>query len=185
LSIPVGFTEESWKVIQKKPLARYCDFSAANRVMWRFHGYDSGYWVFVDKERGLLRPPDLLCEWRDLPDHFPRDFFLCGLFDPPHTWFSPNSKHTNPRVYNEDGRYMGMWWGDGGSRKKLVRDILVGQRALAVVTPVLLMKWNETSISLESILSVMTEWREVRRFKVCSPYKRGRANTWWVKLVRK
>jgi hypothetical protein len=185
MSVPCGFSAEAWGVLQKKPLAKYLDATAGNRVMWRFHGYDSQYWVYVDKEPGLLRPPDLLCEWRGVPRHFPADFFLCGLFDPPHTWFSPNSLHNNPRSYDEDGVYKGMWWGNGGSRRGLIRDILVGQRALSVVTPVLLMKWNETSIPLENILSVMTEWREVRRFKVDSPYKRGKSDTWWVKLIRR
>ena len=185
MNTPKGFSDEAWNIIQRKPAARFADFTAGNRVMWRKRGYDSPLVIFFDKEPNLLRPPDILCEWKEVPKHFPRDFFRWGLFDPPHTWFGKNSLHNNPRSYDDDGKYMGLWWGNGGYRAKLVRDIVVGQRALAEVTPILLLKWNETSISTQKILSCFTEWREERRILNKSPMKRGKKDTYWVKLVRK
>jgi hypothetical protein len=181
----MSFSDEALAVLQRKPLARYADFTAGNRVMWRKRGYDNPLIVFFDKEPNLLRPPDILCEWVKIPEHFPRDFFKWGLFDPPHTWFSKNSLHNNPRSYNEEGNYTGMWWGNGICRRKLIRDVINGQKALAEVTPILLFKWNETSIPLHQILTCFTEFREERRIISKSPFKRGRADTWWVKLVRR
>jgi len=168
-----------------KPKAKYADFTAGNRIMWRKRGYDSPLVVFFDKEPNLLRPPDVLCEWTNIPKCFPRDSFKWGLFDPPHSWFGKNSLHNNPRSYNDEGSYTGMWWGNGGCHSKLVRDIFVGQRALAEVTPILLLKWNETSIPLSRILTCFTEWREDRRILSVHPMKRGKSDTFWVKLVRR
>lgn len=185
MSRPPGFSDAAWEVVRRKPLARYADFTAGNRVVWRNRGYDSPLVIFFDKQLGLLRPPDLRLEWVEIPNHFPPDYFHWGFFDPPHTWFSPNSLHNNPQSYDDEGKYTGMWWGNGGSRRKLVRDIINGQKALSKVTPILLFKWNETSIPLHRILICFTEFREERRMLSESPFKRGKADTWWVKLVRR
>ena len=182
----MSLSREAAEVLKREPLARYLDSTAANRVMWRKHEYDSPYWIFIDKEPGLLRKPDLLCAWVDLPRHFPAGFFRAALFDPPHTWFGENSLHTNPRSYDENGKYTGMWWGNGGSRNKLIRDIAQGQLALAkVVNGPLLLKWNETSIPLHNILTCFTEWRETHRYKWESKMRRGKSDTWWIRFERK
>ena len=185
IEVPAGLSPEAWAVVQRKPRAKYADFTAANRVMWRNHGYDSPLVIFFDKEPNLLRAPDLQLEWVKIPNHFPRDYFQWGFLDPPHTWFSENSLHNNPRSYNDEGKYTGMWWGNGKNRRQLVRDIINGQKALSKVTPILFLKWNETSIPLHQILTCFTEFREEKRMLSVSPFKRGKADTYWVKLVRK
>jgi hypothetical protein len=173
------------ETLKRKPNAKYADFTAGNRVMWRYRNHDSSLVIFFDKEPNLLRGPDVLCEWKKIPDYFPPDFFKWGFFDPPHSWFGMNSIHNNPKSYDEDGHYTGMWWGNGISREILIRDIVAGQRALSRVTPLLLFKWNETSIPLHNILSCFTEFREEKRMRVESNMKRGSSETYWCKMVRR
>jgi hypothetical protein len=167
--------------ISRKPLARFADFTAGNRMMWaHLPNRDSPHWVFFDKEAGLARPPDVLCRWEEIPNYFPENYFKAGIFDPQHSWFGENSIHNDPT--GEKAR----WWGNPGNWGTLRRDIYLGQRAFAkVLDGPLLLKWNETRVNLERMLTLMTEWREVQRFPVNSSMKRGKSKTWWVKLVRK
>ena len=168
-------------VIIRKPLARFADFTAGNRMMWaHLPNRDSPYWIFFDKETGLTRSPDVLCRWEEIPRLFPEGFFRAGIFDPPHTWFGKTSIHNDP-----SGR-RGRWWGNPGDYGTLRRDVFLGQRAFAkVLDGPLLFKWNETSVNLDRVLTLFTEWREVQRFPVSSSMQRGRDKTWWIKMVKR
>lgn len=178
LESPIGFSSEALEVVKKKPQARVLDCTAGNRQIWGENKFRDDV-IFTDKEAGLRIQPDLLSEWRDLPTHFPRDYFHCAIFDPPHLiYINENSNHWDPAGKT--------WWGYWLDRKQMVRGIVSGQQAIAKVSPRLCFKWGESRDggNIDRILTLFTEWRESIRFG--RPSGTGSGNTcFWVKLVRK
>jgi len=152
------------------------DVSAGNRHLWP--NKNPPETVFLDKERDLLIPPDVIASWRALP--FRDNCFSCILFDPPNdpSWGS-TSGHRDPK-----GR-KARFWGNPASRRNLVSDIYHGQKEFARISPRLCLKWNETAITLEAILSLFDRWDEKYRLEYLSRKKRGGSSTFWVTLIRK
>ena len=189
--VPAGFSAEAWAVVQRKPTARILDCTAGNRHIWGKEKMRDDV-IFTDKEPRLKIPPDLLCEWRDLPQHFPPDYFHCTIFDPPF-YARPASKwfkvqHCDPLESNKDKELGTHWWGETYPyHGAMIRDFVKVQQEFARVSPRLCFKWCDADLPVDRILTVFTDW-QVQFKQSIIPTSRGKkygSRTWWVKLVRR
>lgn len=153
------------------------DATAGNRMMWRHLNYNCENVVFIDKERGLLRPADIVCDWKHLP--FRDNVFEATIFDPPHVYgFFDNSIHSDPKAS------IGSWWGNPRTKRELTRDIIKGQIEFSRVSKRLCFKWNDNRLELYRVLTCFTEWVEVFRTRVEKTGKLGNSRTWWITFIR-
>ncbi len=152
------------------------DVTAGNRMLWPNKNPPNT--VFMDKEVGLRVAPDIFGAWNSLP--FRDDSFDCIMFDPPHLMYmGPNSMHRDPGGQS--------WWGLGWkNRMDLVRTLVTAQREFSRVGKRLLFKWGESRDggSVNRLLSLFTEWREIHRYTRPSQ-GRSRNDTHWVTFIRR
>ena len=146
------------------------DATAGNRMMWAHTGKKSDYVVFMDKERNLAIPPDVIATWQHLP--FRDKVFDCVIFDPPHSRFGKTSIHQDTKGVR------GRWWGNLPRRYSSV--FYKAAQEFSRVSNVLCFKWNETSHMIDKLLCLFKPWKIRYKMEYVSPMKRGKSTTWWV-----
>ena len=151
------------------------DATAGNRAYRK--NKNPPHTVFMDKEIGLSRPPDILGDWKNLP--FRDNVFQHVEFDPPHSKFGLNSIHMNPLGHGQKGG--GTWW--GSLETGWYGVFYKAQKEFARVSDRLCFKWNTTSHALDKVLKVFEEWVEVYRKNHTSTMKRGGSETWWITMT--
>ena len=171
------------KSIVKNKNALILDATAGNRAMWKKNKSPPNV-VFMDREVGLYINPDVFCVWQYLP--FRNKVFTCVLFDPPHDKFSQSSVHMNPKGWHEprikNGRKIGgTFW--GSLEKGWYGVFFKAQKEFARVSSRLCLKWNNTKHSLEYVLRVFEDWREIYRTEYRTRKRRGKTRTWWVTFL--
>jgi hypothetical protein len=187
LGVPIGFSSEAWDVIQRKPNARILDCTAGNRGI---HGSNkfSDEIIFTDKESNLFYKPDLVSTWIDLPKHFPKDYFKCIIFDPPHIFSLTNRFNRDPSRLSNGSKKIPGWYGAFSSERDASRQIYQAQRSLSELSNRMCFKWNEASMSIDKVLTLFDKWVpqfEPQRWVAHDGPKRSTVWTWWVKMVRR
>ena len=145
------------------------DVTAGNRVMWRMWGRTKPIEgvVFIDKERDLHFPPDIIADNTHLPIR--TDLKIDSIiFDPPWginlpPWF------LNKKPFNNENKW-GMstnYYGDFKSKRELITYIHKAQTEFKNYTERLCFKWGERNISLWKILPFFVKdgWIETHRIK--------------------
>ncbi len=153
------------------------DATAGNRAYRK--NKNPPHTVFMDKEMGLSRPPDIFGVWQHLP--FRDDVFQHVEFDPAHSKFGRKSIHMNPLGHGQKGG--GTWW--SSLETGWIGTFFKAQKEFARVSDILCFKWNTTSHALEKVLIIFEEWIETYRKNHTSNMKRGKSETWWVTFTRK
>lgn len=151
------------------------DVTAGNRMLWPNKNPPNT--IFMDKEVGLKIPPDIFGSWFHLP--FRHGVIDCIMFDPPHAiGFSKTSIHADPKAKR------GSWWGYFKTRQEMVVSLIKAQREFAKVARRLLLKWNDSAISLWNILPLFSEWKEINRWEKRSGSNISKSQTYWITFVR-
>lgn len=199
----LGFSEESWNIIQSKledriqygidqSLPFILDCTAGNRHIHGKLKTDPAYCsriIFTDKEPNLRIKPDLICEWKDLPNHFPRDYFGCTILDPN---FYSRTGTPAPKWYQvhhgDPHENDGSWWGHPFHTKlQMLRELYDASESILKISPRLCLKWTDSQHSIDSVLTLFSQWNPVfmQRLETGSFKKNTSGSTWWVKLVRR
>ena len=186
---PEGFSAEAWEVVKRKPQARMVDVTAGNRHIYSDNKLRNDV-IFIDKETNLKIPPDLICEWRNLPNHFPPDYFYCAIFDPN---FYTRTGTPAPKWYQvhhgDPQERDGSWWGQPFiTTNEMRRQLLEAQRAIAHITPRLCLKWTDSQHPVDKILTLFIEWKttlNIYPMETGSFKRNTTGRTYWVKLVRR
>lgn len=156
------------------------DATAGNRHIWGKNKYPEGV-VFFDKETNLKIPADVIGTWDNLP--FPDNSFDCIIFDPPHiSHISEKSIHFTP-----DESRGASWWGYFNGKPHMLTTIYKAQREFARVSSRLCLKWNDNEKSIDSILSLFSEWKPIwiQPYNKNNYASKDKTTTYWVKMVRK
>ena len=145
-------------------------------------------------EKHLEVPPTLFCDSRHMP--FRDNIVDTAYWDPPHmwgvynrTWAKPNLKEQRKILPNK--KYLDPYYGIDkyGTKTQLIGYIVYTAKELKrVMKPdgLLHFKWNESSVSLRSMLTLFEEWDEilrVRRHKLRN--MKGQHDTYWVTMIQK
>ena len=150
------------------------DVTAGNRMLWPNKNPPNT--IFLDKETQLKVPPDIFASWFRLP--FRHDVIDCIMFDPPHAiGFSKTSIHSNPKAIK------GSWWGYFSSRADMIRSLVKAQKEFAKISKRLLLKWNDSTVSLWNILPLFNCWHEINRWEKKSGSNVSRSQTFWVTFI--
>ena len=163
------------------------DVTAGNRTMWREK--DSPIVVYLDVEKRLARPPDVIADSRHLP--FRDGVFDTVVFDPPHLWgfetgaiqnVSPNVELSKVPVKRKVTSYYG--WDKYKTRSQLLKYIVDTLREVRrVLKPdgVLWFKWCDLAMPIEKFWAVFDGWREMLRLGLDSPMRRSsRGRSWFI-----
>jgi len=155
------------------------DATAGNRAMWKNKNPPNV--VFLDREKNLATPPDVIAVWQHLP--FRDNSFETVLFDPPHDKFSPSSVHMDPKGWHngriENGRKIGgTFW--GSLEKGWAGIFYSAQKEFSRISNRLCLKWNNSRHPLEIVLSLFENWVESLRKEHNSKMRRGKTQTWWI-----
>ena len=179
-----GFSDAAWEVVQRKPTARILDCTAGNRHIWGKVKMRDDV-IFTDKEPNLIIPADLLTTWKDLPNHFPQNYFHCAIIDPPFYFSNKCPYFQHPREKENHPRQGPFYGYPFSSRRAMLGAIYEAQSAISVVAPRLCFKWGEINISTDRILTLFDKWNviSISPYKAYKNFKNGRCA--WVKLVRR
>jgi len=198
LSVVPGFSSPAWAVVRRKledrvkygvplDLPFIGDVTAGNRHIHGKMKVDPAYcsrFIFTDKEPRLKIAPDLLCEWRDLPRHFPRDFFGCTVFDPPFYYSNKCPYFLDPQEnrHPRQGPFYGHVY---STKRKMLSELYYAQSALAEVSSRMCFKWGEINLSAERVLTLFDRWDVafINSYKGYKNFRNGKCV--WVKLVRR
>jgi len=156
------------------------DATAGNRMMWP--NKKPPLTVFMDKEVGLARPPDLVGVWEYLP--FRDDVFDCVIFDPPHLF-----KRGLNSFFNQDPTRISnkgfTWYGSFKNKTHCLVSLNKAQKEFSRVSKRLCLKWNEVDLNLWNVLPFFKCWKEIHRYRYKSrrPQSSGK-DTYWVTFVR-
>jgi len=168
------------------------DATAGNRTMWRYK--NSEHIIYVDIERRLEVRPTIFADDRQLP--FRDSVFDTIFFDPPHAWGSKGHYHVFPR---RSKQYFETWhdrdvpryygWDRYKTKSQLMNYLFkTGAELWRVLKDdgLLWVKWNEMSLSLRTVLSLLENWRELLRIYVKAPSQTGsKHQTYWICLEKK
>jgi hypothetical protein len=168
------------------------DATAGNRTMWSIKHSD--HIIYIDKTLALEVAPTLFCDNECTP--FKDATFDTIFYDPPHTWGNKTDFHAFPRRTEE---YIKKWkdksipryygWDIYDSRSQLVKHIYNAQKEFARIGKedcLLWLKWNEMSIVLSNVLSVMSDWEVLMDLYISAPLQtRGEHQTYWLCMQKK
>ena len=168
------------------------DVTAGNRTMWTMKNHPDI--IYMDMERELEIPPTLFCDSRKLP--FKDNSFDTAFWDPPHMWGVYNRTWAKPNLKQQqeilpDKKYLDPYYGIDkyAGKTQLIGYIVYTAKELQrVLKPdgILQFKWNESSVTLRSILGLFENWDEilqVRRHKLRN--MKGQHETYWVTMIQK
>ena len=167
------------------------DATAGNRTMWKHKNTENI--IYIDIEKKLERKPTIYADNTNTP--FLSGIFATIFYDPPFiirkgegTFFSRPG--TSKRVQKTMGLGGFSFYGVGRytTKQALIAHIYRAEKEFTRILKddgVLWLKWNETDISLNRILSLFTDWHELLRIYVRSPSQTiGKAQTYWVCLTK-
>lgn len=160
--------------------------------MWTHKNSDTI--IYIDVEKRLEVKPTIFCSNEQTP--FKDDTFDTIFYDPPHTWgvyhrsFSQPNLELQRKVFPKGTKldpYYG--WDKFSSRQKLIRHIYNAQEEFKrILKPdgLLLLKWNEMSISKPRVLSIFNNWMELIDMILSSVvHPMGGHRTYWIILQQK
>lgn len=167
------------------------DATAGNRTMWLYK--DSENIIYIDMEKKLTVKPIIFCLNTNTP--FSDGTFDTIFYDPPHFYNDKSSFYAIPdketfmqkwKGYGEIPRYYG---GDKyKTQTQLIRHVFDAQKEFQRILKfegVLWLKWNETYITIHTILHLFDNWHEMLRIPVrLSNPNRTKKQTYWVCLCR-
>jgi len=168
------------------------DATAGNRTMWRYKC--SANIIYMDIERKLEVRPTIFADDRCLP--FRDKQFDTIFFDPPHAWGSKGHYHVFPRRSKD---YFETWhdrtipryygWDRYKTKAQLMNYLFkTGAELWRVLKNdgLLWVKWNEMYLSLRTLLTLLTDWRELMQIYMKSPSQTASGHqTYWLCLEKK
>lgn len=138
--------------------------------MWG--GKKAPYTVYMDKEMGLARSPDVFGDNRACP--FRDGVFDTVIFDPPHYVNAP------PWMIDPEGRLgeknLGTFFGNFETKTEMLSSIYKAQKEFLRISKRLCLKWVERSYSLWQILPLFREWKTIQKKRM----DKGRTTTYWI-----
>jgi len=168
------------------------DVTAGNRAIWQTPTKKPPNVVFLDMDKELSIPPDILGVWEYLP--FRDDVFSCIIFDPPHIigtpppWFNDSGMH---KTRLEKGiKSVGMSYKSFKRKNQLISSFHKSQKEFSRVSNRLCFKWNENSLTIWKVKPLFKNWIEIYRLHL-KPRMGRRSwlphskNTYWVTFIRK
>jgi hypothetical protein len=181
-----------------KPEALIMDASAGNRTIWKEK--DHKYILFCDIEPELDVKPDQIVDSRSTD--FEDLYFNTIFFDPPHGWgkkpgqgiyecrneeeYRAYKKKYNLDRWGNKAVYYG--WDKYKTKNDLIQFIFDSQREFTRILKdngMLWLKWNETKIPIEDVLSLFHDWTEMLRLPIGSPKQKfGSQQTYWVLFLK-
>ena len=142
------------------------DATAGNRKMWMGRNPCIPYVVFMDREKELRVPPDVLCDHRAMP--FRDNCFELIIYDPPFM-----ARRNPPRYWNDPKEIIfknkrgftasGSWWGLPKTKRELLSTIHQAQLEFQRLSSKLCLKWTEVDYTLWKILPFFKDWIETYR----------------------
>ncbi|MBA7491945.1 hypothetical protein ES702_02493 [subsurface metagenome] len=175
-----------------KPQARILDATAGNRFIWSIK--ESPFIIWGDIEPELEFKPDIVfdCTKTDFPDKY----FHTIFFDPPHSWgreknagiFTTPSKAVSDEKWPTHKRKRPRYY---GLDKYKTRTALLGfiNRAQKEFYRILRddgclwLKWCEIHSTIEAILPIFKNWKEMLTINAC-PFGSSKNRTVWVMLMK-
>jgi len=170
------------------------DCTSGNRNMWRTK--ESEYVIYVDVEKELEYPPDIICDSTKTP--FLDEQFSSIFFDPPHGWGRKiGGSMTTLRNKKDLEEYkwkafhnLAYWgWDKYKTKRELFIFLHKAQREFLRILKddgALWVKWNEVNIPLRSILPFFKNWNEMLRLSICSLSQTiGKEQTYWIMFMKK
>ncbi len=168
------------------------DATAGNRTMWLTK--DCEHIVYIDMETKLAVKPMIFCSNTNTP-------FLDGTFhdifyDPPHFYNDTSSFYVIP----DSETFLKKWQGYGtipryygGDKYKtqiaLLHHVFDAQkefRRILTDDGLLWLKWNETYITIGTIMHLFEDWAELLRIKAkLSNPNRTQKQTYWICMCKK
>ena len=168
------------------------DATAGNRTMWYIKDIEGI--IYIDRTTELERKPTIFCSNEQTP--FSDKMFSTVFYDPPHTWGNKTDFHSYPRrteEYTEKWkdkaipRYYG--WDIYDTRSELAKHIYRAGREFHRILKddgLLWVKWNEMSIDMYHILSLLDAFLLILRIYVSAPTQtRGKHQTYWLCMKKK
>lgn len=168
------------------------DATAANRTMW--HTKDWQHIIYIDMEKKLTVKPTIFCLNTQTP--FLDAQFDAIFYDPPHFFNDTGSFYAIP----DKETYLKKWQGYGeipryygGDKYKtqmaLMSHIYKAQKEFQrILKPdgVLWLKWNETYITINTVLHLFDKWQVLLQIPVrLSNPNRTQKQTYWVCMHKK
>jgi len=150
------------------------DATAGNRLIWG--GRKAPYTIYMDKEVGLARPPDIFgdntrCPFRD-------GVFETVIYDPPHYVNAP------PWMTDPEGRLgknnFGTFFGNFETKTEMLTSIRKAQKEFQRIANRLCLKWVEGSYTLWKILPFFKGWTMIHKLEM----SKGRTRTYWITFIR-
>ena len=177
----------------EKANARILDATAGNRGIWSEKYLETVVWIDIEPELEIT--PDIIinCTNTDFEDKQ----FHTIFFDPPHNWGkdigdyrSTIRNKAEAKKFHSDrvkgSTYYG--WDKYSSRGQLVGFIHRAQeefQRIIMDDGMLWVKWNEMRIPWRNLMPLFKDWKEVLKFRVCSPQQtKGSHQTWWIALMK-
>lgn len=168
------------------------DATAGNRRMWMWR--DSENIIYIDRQLKLEMPPTIFCDNEQTP--FKDELFDTIFYDPPHSWgdkggFYSYPRHTEEYMKKYKDKDITTYYGieQYDRREQLVRHVYNAQKELERIAKedgLLWLKWNETAIPLDNILTVMTNWQCLMKIPVTMlVQKHGSEQTYWLCMQKK
>ena len=154
------------------------DATAGNRMIWP--NKNPSNVIFLDKEIGLARSPDIFADNRFCP--FRDNVFDCVIFDPPHSCSIP-PWWSDPATSKKRRGNLASWYGKFENKTDMFSSINKAQKEFARVAKRLCLKWSELEVSLWKILPFFREWKIIQTKPHKGKFKVGKTKTYWVTFV--
>jgi hypothetical protein len=168
------------------------DATAGNRTMYECKQTDSI--IYIDMEKKLKVKPTIFADNTNTP--FLDATFDTIFYDPPHLWgnkegYTPFYPKEYKKWASEHKPFAFTYygWDKYQSREALIAHIYRAQKEFArIIKPngLLWLKWNETRIPLNRILTIFAEWHVLLILRINDITQTwGTAQTFWVCLTKK
>ena len=182
-----------------KKTAKILDATAGLRSIWS-KKRDSRV-LFIDIETELEYQPDLIMDSRKTDFKDKRYYNI--FFDPPHYWgaelgnnqFALRNKEEQDNFF-ERRNYKNKPWGlcsyYGADKYKTKQDlmnyIVDSQKEFYRILDdngCLWVKWAESKIKIDEIISLFVNWEEMMRFYIQHPKSSGKTQTYWIMFMKR
>lgn len=168
------------------------DATAGNRTMWLTKDVEGI--IYIDMEKKLTVKPTIFCSNINTP--FPNGTFTSIFYDPPHFYNDTGSFYSIP----DKETYLKKWQGYGeipryygGDKYKtqmaLLHHIFDAQKEfqrILTTNGLLWLKWNETYITIHTVMHLFEHWHELLRIPVrLNNPNRTTKQTYWICMCKK
>lgn len=168
------------------------DASAGNRTIYTTKEVEG--FIYIDMEKRLERKPTIIADNTKTP--FLDKSFTDIFYDPPHAYGVHTGRHIHPskQAAIDDGCdpdevscYYG--WDKYNTQMQLIGHIHRAQKEFRRILKddgLLWLKWNEVTITVNTIMHLFEEWNEVMRITVSITVRpAGTWATYWICLSKK